>query len=179
MSFLQFLGFTDKSTAEPAKEDTSAMQAIIAELDTLPEERARYLAAFAYILGRVAYADSKVDSSETEKMKIIVNGLGHIPTDQVELVIEIAKNQVKLFGGTENFLVSRRFREISTQEQRIELLDCVFAVSAADKSITVAEEGQARQISKELGLSHDKFIAARSNYLEHVAAVKGLDKYRD
>ena len=112
-------------------------------------------------------------------MKIIVNGLGHIPADQVELVVDIAKNQVKLFGGTENFLVSRRFREISTEEQRIELLDCVFAVSAADKSITVVEEGQARQISKELGLSHDKFILARSSYLEHLAAVKGLNKYRD
>ncbi len=179
MSFLQFLGLTEKSTTNPAEEDTSTMQAIISELSTLPQERARYLAAFAYILGRAAYADSKVNAAEIEKMKTIVNGLGHIPTDQVDLVVDIATNQVKLFGGTENFLVSRRFREISTEEQRIELLDCVFAVSAADKSITVVEEGQARQISKELGLNHDKFIAARSSYLEHVAAVKGLNKYRN
>ena len=179
MSFLQFLGLTEKSTPKRAEEDTLTMQAIISELSSLPQERARYLAAFAYILGRPAYADSKINAAEPEKMKIIVNGLGHIPADQVELVVDIAKNQVKLFGGTENFLVSRRFREISTEEQRIELLDCVFAVSAADKSITVVEEGQARQISKELGLSHDKFILARSSYLEHLAAVEGLNKYRD
>ncbi|MBH69379.1 MAG: hypothetical protein CMM58_13575 [Rhodospirillaceae bacterium] len=179
MSFLQLLGLTEKSTTKPKEEDTSTMQVIISKLSNLPQERARYLAAFAYILGRAAYADSKVNSAETEKMKTIVTGLGHIPTDQADLVVDIVKNQVKLFGGTENFLVSRRFKEISTEEQRFELLDCVFAVSAADQSITVVEEGQARQISKELGLNHEKFIAARSSYVEHIAAVKGLNKYRN
>ena len=176
MSLLKLLGVTADSRTDDAvsNADTDTMRRITAELDALPEERARYLAGFAYILGRAAYADASVTAEETEKMQEIVQALGHLPEAQAVLVVEIAKSQVKLLGGTEDFLVSRRFREISTQHQRMELLECVFAVSAADESITVVEEGQARQISKELGLTHDDFITARHDYREHLAALKSL-----
>ncbi len=177
MSLLRLLGFgteTDAGADDHAAGDTRTMRRISAELEALPAARARYLAAFACLLGRVAHADSSVSAAETAKMQEIVQVLGHLPAAQAVLVVEIAKNQVRLFGGTENFLVARRFRELSTPEQRIELLDCVFAVSAADESITVAEEGQARQISQELGLTHEQFVAARAAYVEHVEALKAF-----
>ena len=181
MSLLRLLGFwaeADAGAADRAADDTRTMRRIAAELEALPAARARYLAAFACILGRVAHADSSVSAEETAKMREIVQVLGHLPAAQAVLVVEIAKNQVRLFGGTENFLVSRRFKELSTAAQRIELLDCVFAVSAADESITVAEEGQARQISRELGLTHEEFVAARAGYVEHVEALKAFRRQR-
>lgn len=181
MSLIRLLGFgteTDAGAADRDAGDTRTMRRIAAELEALPAARARYLAAFACILGRVAHADSSVSAEETAKMQEIVQVLGHLPAAQAVLVVEIAKNQVRLFGGTENFLVSRRFKELSTAAQRIELLDCVFAVSAADRSITVAEEGQARQISRELGLTHAEFVAARAGYVEHVEALKAFRRQR-
>ena len=111
-------------------------------------------------------------------MQQIVQDLGQLPEAQAVLVVEIAKSQVKLFGGTENFLVSRRFKEMSSAEQRLELLECVFAVSAADDSITAPEELQARQISKELGLTHQDFITARTVHQHHLEALRGLRKHR-
>ena len=176
MFLLKLLGVTTdgSDSAEDKNDDTDTMRRIIAELDELPEGRARYLAAFAYILGRVAYADAAISREETHKMQELVQVLGHLPGAQAALVVEIAKSQVRLVGGTENFLVSRRFREISTTQQRMELLECVFSVSAADESITVVEEGQARQISKELGLTHEDFIAARADYHQHLEALKNL-----
>ena len=113
MSLLKLLGFGDddpRETATADAGDTETMRRIAAELEALPEDRARYLAAFAYILGRVAYADSHVSAEETQKMEEIVRVLGHVPEAQAVLVVEIAKCQVKLSGGTDNFLVSRRFR---------------------------------------------------------------------
>ena len=181
MSLLKLLGFGDddpRETATADAGDTETMHRIAAELKAFPEDRARYLAAFAYILGRGAYADSHVSAEETQKMEEIVRVLGHVPEAQAVLVVEIAKSQVKLFGGTDNFLVSRRFREVSTHDQCLELLECVFAVSSADDSITVHEEGQARQISREIGLTHDEFIAARAAYQEHLEALKGLRRGR-
>ena len=180
MSLLRLLGFgeADAGPEDHDADDTRTMRRIAAELEALPAARARYLAAFACILGRVAHADSSVSAEETAKMREIVQVLGHLPAAQAVLVVEIAKNQVRLFGGTENFLVSRRFKELSTAAQRIELLDCVFAVSAADESITVAEEGQARQISRELGLTHEEFVAARAGYVEHVEALKAFRRQR-
>ena len=107
-------------------------------------------------------------------MQNIVQALGHIPSEQAALVIDIASGQVRIFGGTANYAITRSFREISTPEQRRELLECVFAVSAADRAITVDEETQIRQISNELGLTHKEFIQTKSDYAEHLEALKSL-----
>ena len=74
--------------------------------------------------------------------------------------------------------MTRRFRDLSTSEQRIELLECVFAVSAADASITVAEESEARRISQELGLDHTEFVRARAAYVEHLEALRAFRRQR-
>ena len=177
MSILEFLGLTGPAadaTEHARTPEVDAVRRIVGELESMPEESARYLAGFAYILGRVAHADAHISDAETRKMEEIVRVLGHVPAAQAALVVEIAKNQVRLFGGTEDFLVTRQFRELSDSTQRRELLECVFAVSAADESITVAEEGQARQISKELGLTHQEFVSARAAFVEHVEAVKSF-----
>jgi len=90
--------------------------------------------------------------------------LGGLPEDQAVLVAEIANSQNRLFGGTENFLVTREFREIASEEERRQLLDCLFAVSAADNAITGEEESQIWQIASELGFTHEEYIAARLSY---------------
>jgi uncharacterized tellurite resistance protein B-like protein len=176
VSILKLFGLSEESasTNEHSGSDGESIRRIAKELDALPDDQALRLATFAYVLGRVAHADSHFSEAETEKMQDIVQVLGHIPESQAVLLVEIAKHQVRLFGGTDNVAVSQRFRQLSTPEQRIELLECVFAVSAADDSITVVEEGQARQISSELGLTHKEFVQARSAYVDHLEALKAL-----
>ena len=56
------------------------------------------------------------------------------------LVVQIAKTQSRLFGGTENFSVTKLFKEIAEPARREELLHCLFAISSADDSISVVEE---------------------------------------
>jgi hypothetical protein len=84
----------------------------------------------------------------------------------------MAKTQSLLFGGTENFLVTREFNKIATREQKVALLDCLFAVSSSDESISVTEDNEIRQITSELRLDHADFIAARSRYRQHLAVLK-------
>ena len=153
-----------KAEAESNHGDTETVRRIVGELNRLDRARARFLAAFAYVLSRVAAADLDISEVETEKMVEIVQRLGHIPEEQAVLVVAIANNQNQLFGSTEDYLVTREFREIATDEQRHELLDCLFAVSAADETITGDEETQIRQISNELGFSHKEFVQARLAY---------------
>ena len=180
MAILEFLGLTGVQNAlrGGASREADALRHIVGELEALPEDSARYLAAFAYVLGRAAHADSHVSAEETRKMEEIVRVLGHLPEPQAVLVVEMAKHQVRLFGGDQNYLVTRRFRDLSTSEQRVELLECVFAVSAADASITVAEESEARRISAELGLDHAEFVRARAAYVEHLEALRSFRRQR-
>jgi uncharacterized tellurite resistance protein B-like protein len=177
MSILNWLTALTR-TAPVSQGDSDTVARIVRELDRLEPERARYLAAFAYVLSRVAGADQHVSDLETARMVEIITRMGHLPEAQAVLVVEIAKSQHRLFGGTENFLVTREFRQMATDEQRRELLDCLFGVSAADEAITGDEEAQISQIASELGFSHPEYIQARLAYsnLRTVLSKSGVVK---
>ena len=88
MSILEFLGLKPDgrhATETPSIEvgDTETVQRIVRELEALEPARARYLAAFAYILGRVANADSEISKEETGKMEEVLQKLGHLSPAQV------------------------------------------------------------------------------------------------
>ena len=153
-----------RSTASTGQGDTDTVRRIVSELDKLDPHRVRYLAAFAYVLSRVAGADLQISEVEITKMVDLVRRVGNLPEAQAILVVEIAKSQNRLFGGTENFLVTREFRKIASDRERHELLDCLFAVSAADDAISAEEEAQVWQIASELGFSHAEYIEVRLAY---------------
>ncbi|HVR97212.1 MAG TPA: TerB family tellurite resistance protein [Thermoanaerobaculia bacterium] len=163
MSILDLLGLK-RGARRPEAGDTETVRKIVRELDALQPERARYLAAFAYLLSRAANADLEISDEETRKMERLLQDTGHLPEEQAVLAVQIAKSQSRLFGGTENFLVAREFKEIATREQCEELLHCLFAVSAADDSISSAEEAQIRQVASELGFSLAEYTAIRAGY---------------
>jgi uncharacterized tellurite resistance protein B-like protein len=146
--------------------DTDTVRRIVAELDKLDPDRARYLAAFAYVLSRVAGADFQISEVETLKMVELVHRLGQLTEAQALLVVEIAKSQQRPLGATENFLVTREFREIASEQQRFDLLRCLFAVAAADTTISSEEEAQLWQVAGELGFSRAEFTKIRGEYQE-------------
>jgi uncharacterized tellurite resistance protein B-like protein len=109
-------------------------------------------------------------------MERLLQEVGHLPAEQAALAVRIAKAQSLLSGGTENFLVSREFKEIATREQCEELLRCMFTVSAADDSISGAEESQIRQTASELGFSHAEYVTVRAAFRDKREILKGLGR---
>lgn len=155
---------------------TVTVRKIVRALEEMDAGRARFIAAFAYLLGRVAHADLDVSAEETRKMEDIVRELGDLPEEQAVLVVEIAKSQNRLFGGTESFKVAQEFREIADRDQRRELLHCLFAVSAADETISGDEEAQIRQIAEEMGFSHREYVEVRAEYNDKRSVIQRLER---
>src|SRR5215510_10707615 len=171
MSILKFLGINHPAHAVPTAE-TETVRKILQKLDQLPEQQARYIAAFAFLLSRAARADLLIDADETAVMERIVMDQGGMPEELALVVVQIAKTQNQLFGSTENYLVTREFERIATREQKLALLECLFAVTAADENISTAEDNVINQISSELKLSHADYIAARSHFRQYLAVLK-------
>jgi uncharacterized tellurite resistance protein B-like protein len=174
MSILKFLGLAQQSDQgrAAATPETETVRKIVQRLDQLPEDQARYIAAFAFLLSRAARADFSVSAGETAVMERIVMNEGGLPEDLALLVVQMAKTQNQLFGSTENYLVTREFERIATHDQKLALLECLFAVTAADENITSVEDNVVKQISGELKLSHSDYISARSRFREHLAVLK-------
>ena len=58
--------------------------------------------------------------------------------------------------------------------QRLELLDCVFAVAASDGAISTIEESQAGQIARELGFTQPEYASALAVHAEHRTVLRSL-----
>lgn len=150
------------------QDDLAPLRETLDALDHLEPDRARFLAAFAYLLGRVAHADQHVSPEETRVMEAIVREEGGLTADQAMVVVQLAKTSNLLFGGTANFLVAREFSALATYEQKLALLRCVFAVSATDEAISTAEEGEIHKIANELKIDRADLIKLRVAHKRHL-----------
>jgi uncharacterized tellurite resistance protein B-like protein len=173
MSVWRLLGIEKhKILSEASSPETETVRKIVDALEGMDPVQARYVAAFAYLLSRVAQADQNISPEETRAMERIVMERGGLPEVQAILVVQMAKTQARMFGGTENFLVTQEFNEIATREQKMALLHCLYAVSAADNSVSTREDNEIRNISKELLLSHEDFINVRLEYRDYLSVLK-------
>lgn len=171
MSLLRFLRPNQKAEPEGPGE-TRSVREIAARLEGLPAETARFLAGFAFVLARVANADLEIVEDEAEEMRRIVVALADLSADEADLVIEMAKSQARLLGGTENYTVTREFRKIATREQRGALLECVYAVAAADGTISGAEGNEILSIAEELGFTRPEALSLRARYRDKLSVLK-------
>lgn len=167
MSLLRFLGLTDDRRER--SRDTETVRRIAGQLERLEPQKARYLAAFAYVLARLAHADLEIDGAETAEMERVVKGLAHLDDAEAALVVQIAQSQARLLGGTENYIVTRQFRDLSTREERAELLQCLYAVAAADGTISTDESAEIVSIAEELGFTRAEANSLRSAYRDKLA----------
>ncbi len=167
MGLLRFLGIGRDEGAE--RGETETVRRIAGQLERLEPEKAKYLASFAYVLARIAHADLEIDDDEIAEMERIVKTLAHLSDAEAALVVQIAKSQATHLGGTENYVVTREFRQTATKEQRGELLECIYAVAAADGSITGDEQAEILLIAEELGFTRPEANALRSAYRDKLS----------
>ncbi len=174
MSLLRFLGLGHAGRGT-GQEDAASVRHIVEALDRMEPDAARRLARFAYVLGRVARADLAITADEVRAMERLVAERGRLTEAQAVVVVQIAKSQQLLLGETDGYLVTREVAATATRDEKLALLDCCFAVAAADGEIATTEDAELRMITNELGLGHHDFIAAR---LGHRDAVPWLNRER-
>ena len=154
--------------------DLASVERIAEGLGHLDPDGARYVATFAYVLARVAHADWDVSDVERAEMRRLAEqGVG-LSAEQAQLGVEIATGHAIELGANEYYTVTRRFRELSTREQRLGLLECLFAVAAADQNVSTAENNEISKIASELGLTPPEVNAARGAVREHLAVLRAL-----
>jgi uncharacterized tellurite resistance protein B-like protein len=154
--------------------ETATARQIVARLDAMPQSQARYLACFAYVMSRAAQADLSISDEETALMERFAVEYGGLDESQAVLVVGMTKLQASIEGATEDYVVTREFREISTMDQRLQLLRCCFAVEAADGTITAEEASVVNEIARELDIERPDLNRVRDEFHEQLSAVQAL-----
>jgi uncharacterized tellurite resistance protein B-like protein len=157
--------------------DTESVRLIAKQLSSLPPARARYLAAFAYLLGRAANANLAVTEDELKEMEALIVEVGGLDAETAHLVVILAGAQSGQFGATEDFLVTREFKAISTMEEREQLLRCCFLVMAADDEVDETESWLANRLAEELEIERPDLNAIRDEFHEQLSSVREIRRY--
>jgi uncharacterized tellurite resistance protein B-like protein len=183
--FHRFFGSNDKAADAPVERpapapasdgagDTATVRRIVAKLESMPPEQARFLAAAAYTLARAANADLDISDEETAAIERELQEHESIDEATAVLVTEMAKLQAKTVGGTEDYVVTREFKALADESQRIVVLRACFAVMAAGGTISAEETAVINEIAVELDIDDATLNAIRADYHEQLSSVQQI-----
>ena len=114
VSLLSKLFGQKDDTAAQAANDTETVRRITRELDLLDADEARYLAAFAFVLARVANSDMEISEDESRRMEEVVRDVGELTEAQALLVVHSLAGAGDAGDATESAFYDARVMEIPT-----------------------------------------------------------------
>ena len=158
--------------------ESASVRRISARLSHLAPPRARFVAAFAYLLGRAADVDLDVSDEESAEMARLVATVGGVDAETAEMVVELAHFQSREFGATEDYLVTREFKAISTEAERLALLRCCLLVMASDDEVQADESWLINRIAEELQVERPDLNRVRAEFHDQLSRVREIRSHR-
>ncbi len=152
--------------------DTATVRRIVAKLESMPPEQARLIASAAYTLARAANADLEISDDETAAIERELQTTEALDEATAVLVTEMAKLQAKTVGGTEDYVVTREFKALADDAQRIAIVRACYAVMAANGTISAEETGTINEIADELDIDEEVLRSIRVEYHEKFSSVQ-------
>lgn len=165
---------TERAFTDATAGETETVRRIVGRLNALPPERARLVASAAYILARAAHADLDVSDEETQLIEQQLQERGMLDEPTAVLVAEMARLQARTVGDTEDYVVTREFKAITTPDQRKAMLRACFAIGAENGVISAEEAAVINQIARELDIDQDTVNEVRSEYHELLSSVQAI-----
>lgn len=176
MSLFRFLGLGGPSAAD--SREPASLREIATRLDGQAPQDARFVAAFAYLLARVAGADLRTQNDERSAIASRLETLAGIDAERAALLATAAIAAADAHGASDDHLVARAFRSFSNDDERRRLVRCLYAVAAADETITTVEDNEVFEIAAEIGLDRGDVVALRSEFREQLAVLRALPRER-
>lgn len=134
-------------------EVVTAIRTAVGGLDGLDAATAGFLNALAFILMRVADVDREVTDDERLEMEGTLRRHALLSPAEAVLVVEIARHRARLADCGCRYDQSRWLRSELDDDRRGRVLECLYAVAAADGSTTTTENDAIVQIAHELGFA--------------------------
>lgn len=176
MSLMRFLGLGGDSAGREA--EPASLAELGASLESMEPAEARLAAAFAYLLARVAGADLRTEESEETAIAERLATFGGLDPETAAVLAGAAIRVTDAHGGTDDHLVARAFRDMTETEERLRLLRCLYAVAAADDTITTVEDNEIFEIATAIGVRRSDVVAIRSEWREYLGTLKALPSER-
>lgn len=130
-------------------------------LTHIAPRRAEFVAAFAGLLVRVAHADEQISDAERTALQALIAEPLSLSSDESEAVADIVVHHADAFAGIEYAALTRVFNDVAGEEEKEQLIACLYTVATAGSLVSLIEDEEIRAVSDALLVPHSRFIAVR------------------
>ena len=125
----------------------------------LPDSELRKLSLAGGLMARIAHIDRDVTEGEIDAMERTLQENWNCSHEQAALVAEVAVSAVA--EDMDFYRMAREFFTCTTEQERVQFLDVLFAVADGDGMVSTPETEGIRRISMNLKMTHRQFIDAK------------------
>jgi uncharacterized tellurite resistance protein B-like protein len=146
--------------------------AVQRELPGADPETIQVVSAMTGLLGAVAYADRNFSPAEEERLQVELMRIQGMTSDGARAIIATLRQHVLAVSsvGIPNYC--RALRELGDRELRLEVLEALVGLAAADGVIDQAEVNLVRQVTSSLGLSQDDYNESQARHRDKLASLR-------
>jgi len=153
-------------TADPLSD------AVAAHMVDASEETRAVVTAIAGLLAAVAFADQEYSPAEERHVREElgrIHGLEAAGVDAICTVLSEGIGRV-VSAGDQHWV--RDLRKLTEREQRVEILEVLLDLAAADDELSMAETNYLRRLATALGLEQSEYNAAQARHRDKLSALK-------
>jgi uncharacterized tellurite resistance protein B-like protein len=155
---------TEKISSAAPEEGTLLEQTVRAQMDDV--EGAKIVAAIAGLLGTVAYADRRYEAIEEHRIRQELARVHGLTAAGVDAICTVLRQHIVEISTVEAPVYARELLALADKDLRLEVLDALVDLAAADDEITVDETNVLRLAATALGLTQHDYNTAQSRHRE-------------
>ncbi|MBK9001581.1 MAG: TerB family tellurite resistance protein [Myxococcales bacterium] len=160
-----------KARAETA--ESPLARAIRAHMPGADEESVRVVTAIAGLLAAVAYADRDYSDVEERRVREELHRVHGMTEMGVDAIADALRRDIVGLTTVELPRSARTMVELADEELRLEVLEVLVDVAAADGDISHAETTLLRQLTTSLGLTQDDYNRAQAKHRDKLSVLRG------
>lgn len=146
-------------------------QLVDEHLPEADEPTRRIVTAVAGLLARVAYADGEYAPEEQAALRRELGRVHGLEAHGVHAISELVKDEIAQVALLGDHDWTRDLKEHASRELRIEVLEVLLEMAAADHVLTHAETVQLRRITKALGLTQREYNELQAKHRDKLSVL--------
>jgi uncharacterized tellurite resistance protein B-like protein len=161
----------DGGPASAARGEHPLRQAVREQMSGKTDDEQRLVTAIAGLLACVAYADHVFTEEEKTKVREELSRLHALDADGVNAIASLLERDIVSIVGHGDRAWVRDLRDLTDREGRIEVLDVLVDLAAADDELAHAEVNYLRRLATSLGLTQPEYNAVQARHRDKLATL--------
>jgi uncharacterized tellurite resistance protein B-like protein len=161
-----------RSTPRTLSPTERLQQLIRTHLPEADDDTHAIVFAVAGLLACVAYADREFDAAEQLRAREALGNIQDLSAEGVAAICVALQEHVGEIASVNPQAYTRALRERTLLSVRIEVLDLLVDLGAADGELTLAETDLLRRTTAALGLEPDAYIASQTRHRDKLRVLR-------